>query len=392
MPCSSGSPSSCATTPRDGGTVAVFFDEAQALQESTLPALPRLLDLASISGASRPAARALRTAGARRAPRGTGARGAAHAGRGHGAAGSALSGRRRGLVRARLVHARGADPDLFEPAALERLALLSQGVPRVINVLCESALVAAFAEGQPRITASVIDAVWADYAPLHAPVATPMPAPPPDPVGAGPAPETGGAPGRSSSRIVLALAAVAGLGLVSVLAARPWRSPPPPAVAPETPPSTASSPIAQQTPPSTVPVAPSEAEVASGPEAANEVPPRPTPPSAAEAIALVDRFWEAYAARDSNSLQALFAPEAAPAGRVLDVDPTGGGALVTPAARIEAKPMGDRVAVRVPFLLATRDDRGRTVRRQGVASLQIAMRDGSPRIVELSAESGAVPR
>jgi hypothetical protein len=32
------------------------------------------------------------------------------------------------------------------------------------------------------------------------------------------------------------------------------------------------------------------------------------------------------------------------------------------------------------------------VRRQGVASLRVAMRDGEPRIVELTAEAGPVPR
>ena len=91
-------------------------------------------------------------------------------------------------------------------------------------------------------------------------------------------------------------------------------------------------------------------------------------------------------------MRALFAPDAVPAGPVLDLDPTGGGALVTPTDRFEAKPVGDRVTVRVPFLLSTHDDRGRTVRRQGVASMQVAMRDGAPRLVGLSAESGPVPR
>jgi hypothetical protein len=54
--------------------------------------------------------------------------------------------------------------------------------------------------------------------------------------------------------------------------------------------------------------------------------------------------------------------------------------------------MGDRVTVRVPFQLTTHDDRGRPVRRQGVASLQVATRDGGPRIVALSAEAGPAPR
>jgi len=46
----------------------------------------------------------------------------------------------------------------------------------------------------------------------------------------------------------------------------------------------------------------------------------------------------------------------------------------------------------VPFQLNTHDDRGRPVRRQGVATWQIARRDGEPRIVSLEAESRPVPR
>jgi hypothetical protein len=48
--------------------------------------------------------------------------------------------------------------------------------------------------------------------------------------------------------------------------------------------------------------------------------------------------------------------------------------------------------VRVPFLLSTHDDHGRAVRRQGVATWEIAMRDGNPRIVGLASEAGPVPR
>jgi hypothetical protein len=136
------------------------------------------------------------------------------------------------------------------------------------------------------------------------------------------------------------------------------------------------------------------ATATTAPEPAEEpgAPARVAPPSALDAIALVDRFWHAYGARDADAVRALFAPDATPTGPVLDVDPTGGGALVTPAPGIEAKPVGDRVTVRVPFLLSTRDERGRTVRRQGIASLQVAMRDGSPRIVGLEAETGPLPR
>ncbi len=376
---------------RDGGTVAIFFDEAQALHPSTFAALPRLLDLVADDG--RPAVQvvlagqpeldarlddpelaALRTRArvtarlAPLSPEGVAA-----------------------YVRARLVHARARDPDLFTPEALERLAAHSQGVPRVINVLCESALVAAFAESQPRITGALIDTVWADYSPLHDPRGTPMPMPPsaPEPP---PAPPDAGA-GRPSTarRLALVVAAVVAAGLVPLLATRPWRTPP----APVTPPTTVApvpptaEPVTEAPPSTEAPEAPfpaPESEDDAGGAA------RVAPPSALDAITLVDRFWSAYGARDANELRSLFAPDAAPTGPVLDVDPTGGGALVTPEPGIEAKPVGDRVTVRVPFLLSTHDDRGRPVRRQGVATLQVATREGAARIVSLSAEAGPVPR
>jgi hypothetical protein len=119
---------------------------------------------------------------------------------------------------------------------------------------------------------------------------------------------------------------------------------------------------------------------------------RVPPPSTLEAVDVVDRFWRAYQARDPDAVRALFAPDAIPEGKILDVDPTGGGALVQPADRLEAKPVGDRVTVRVPFLLSTHDDHGRAIRRRGVATWEIAMRDGSPRIVALASEAGPVPR
>jgi general secretion pathway protein A len=367
---------------RDGGTVAVFFDEAQALRDSTLAALPRLLDLVTDDGRpgiqlvlvgqpeldGRLAAPGLEEVRARirrsarlvpLSPDGVAA-----------------------YVRARLTHAGATDVELFTADAIERLAARSRGVPRAINVLCESALVAAFAEGQRRITGHLVEAAWADYAPLHEPGGAPMPTAPPGHPDTEPA-ETPRTSHRR--RLLVAAIAVGVLALIPLLATRPWRS------APAHPPTTVESSL-PATPPATTPAPPEETPT-TAPAPVDERPaPRAAPPSAVDAIALVDRFWQAYGARDDESLRALFAPEAAPTGPVLDVDPTGGGALVTPAEAIEAKPIGDRVTVRVPFVLSTRDQRGRPVRRQGVASLQVAMRDGTPCIVALSAESGPVPR
>ena len=56
-------------------------------------------------------------------------------------------------MRHRLRVAGGEDPELFDAEALEALHRYSGGTPRVINVLCDGALVYAFSEGQPRVGA-----------------------------------------------------------------------------------------------------------------------------------------------------------------------------------------------------------------------------------------------
>jgi general secretion pathway protein A len=375
------------------GTVVVFFDEAQALRDSTLAALPELLDLVVEHG--HPAIQLVlagqpeldgRLASPTLAP--VRARVAATARL------EALSRERvAAYIRARLERAQARDPELFTADAIDRIAARSQGIPRVINVLCENALVAAFAEGQRRITGPLIEAVWTDYAPLHRPEGAPMPSPPPDAgLAAEEAPDTA-APRARRRRLVLAAAAAALLALVPLLATRPWRraAPPPPASVAKAPPPAEVPPTPETIPPS------ADAGAHTGDTIALEPPepappPRVPPPSTLEAVDVVDRFWRAYEARDPEAVRALFAPDAIPDGKILDVDPTGGGALVQPAERLEAKPVGDRVTVRVPFLLSTHDDRGRAVRRQGVATWEIAMRDGSPRIVSLASEAGPVPR
>src|SRR5262245_405244 len=378
------------------GEVVVFFDEAQALRESTLAALPDLLDLVVENGG--PAIQ-LVLAGQPELDARLASPALARV-RDRVAATACLETLSRKSVAdyipARLARAQARDPDIFTPEAIDRIAARSQGIPRVINVLCENALVAAFAEGQHRITGGLIETVWADYAPLHQPGGVAMPSPPPD-AGLEPELEADQCPPRARARrLALAGAAVAALALLPLLATRPWQRPP---VPPAPVPVEATPPAPDLAPPATAPpetaaepaaVEPQAEVVEPPPEAAP--PPRAAPPSALDAVELVDRFWRAYQARDPDGVRALFAPDAVPEGKILDVDPTGGGALVEPAARLEAKPVGDRVTVRVPFQLTTRDDHGRTVRRQGVATWQIAMRDGSPRIVGLASESGPAPR
>jgi len=185
-----------------GGNAVVFFDEAQALQDETLDALPALLDVAGTDGrpalqivlAGQPELETRLAARTRAALRG---RTAATARLGPLPATEVAS-----YVRARLAHAQAQDLDIFTPEALARVAALSGGVPRIINVLCEAALVAAFADGQRPIARSTIETVWADYAPLHRAEGMPMPQPPAEPIDIEPAVEA--APGLR--RMVLAAA------------------------------------------------------------------------------------------------------------------------------------------------------------------------------------------
>src|SRR5262249_4314679 len=155
-----------------------------------------------------------------------------------------------------------------------------------------------------------------------------------EPIDIEPALEAAPRPAPGRRRIAVAAAGVAAASLLAVLATRPWHSPPPPAPPPPTAPA-----LPPPPPPAAAPPPPA-------PEPASEAPPRRTktpeaPPSASEALALVDRFWRAYEARDRDGVRALFAPEAVPAGDVLNVDPLGSGTLVTPAPEVEAKPAGD---------------------------------------------------
>lgn len=58
-------------------------------------------------------------------------------------------------VSTRLRSAGASSGDLFAPAALRKIWNAAQGIPRVINVICDNAMMIAFAEGKQRISASV---------------------------------------------------------------------------------------------------------------------------------------------------------------------------------------------------------------------------------------------
>jgi type II secretory pathway predicted ATPase ExeA len=54
------------------------------------------------------------------------------------------------------------NPNLFDTDAIERIAFCSKGIPRLVNVICDNALVIAFAASQKNISADVIGEVVRD--------------------------------------------------------------------------------------------------------------------------------------------------------------------------------------------------------------------------------------
>src|SRR5207248_11655131 len=73
--------------------------------------------------------------------------------------------------------------ELCPPAALASLAMLSHGIPRLVNVLCDAALLGTFAAGKRSVTPAIVEDTWRDYdtggpAPIM-PVRPPTPPPAP---------------------------------------------------------------------------------------------------------------------------------------------------------------------------------------------------------------------
>jgi type II secretory pathway predicted ATPase ExeA len=48
---------------------------------------------------------------------------------------------------------------LFDPAAIEKIALYSTGIPRLINIICDNALLIAYAASEQKVSAAMIDEV-----------------------------------------------------------------------------------------------------------------------------------------------------------------------------------------------------------------------------------------
>ena len=56
----------------------------------------------------------------------------------------------------------GATSQIFTPAAAECVHLASRGIPRLVNQICDYALVYAFTDGLEKVDASVIEQVVTD--------------------------------------------------------------------------------------------------------------------------------------------------------------------------------------------------------------------------------------
>jgi general secretion pathway protein A len=52
--------------------------------------------------------------------------------------------------------------ELFEPKAVEKIGLSSQGIPRLINVICDNALLIAYASSKRKVSAEIIEEVARD--------------------------------------------------------------------------------------------------------------------------------------------------------------------------------------------------------------------------------------
>ena len=60
-------------------------------------------------------------------------------------------------IRHRLRIAGASDAGIFTDVAIERIAEYSQGLPRVVNIVCDHCLLSGFADGKRRIDAGVVE-------------------------------------------------------------------------------------------------------------------------------------------------------------------------------------------------------------------------------------------
>jgi general secretion pathway protein A len=72
----------------------------------------------------------------------------------------------------------GQNGSPFSPDAIKNIAQWSKGIPRLINSICDSALILAFADVATRVTSEHIESAARDLRLIDKPVVVPLPAPP----------------------------------------------------------------------------------------------------------------------------------------------------------------------------------------------------------------------
>jgi general secretion pathway protein A len=328
-------------------------------------------------------------------------------------------------VKSRLEHVGATDTGLFTAEALERVAFYSAGIPRVVNVLCDAALVSGFAAERRSITAATVDEAWHDYASgaqlaggfipratmreveEPAPVAEssadapaaeaapsepsePPPPPPPiapempTPVRATRAPEA-----RARRRFLSLPTAAAAIVLVAIgIAAVSLRERGMEVFAPLLARITEGNRVTSSGAAPVVQVA--EAQAAARP--LDQGAPRDGIVSATEAAEVIEEFRSAYEARDVRRLLGLFASDASENGQR-------GHAAIEAAYRrslptlaevrytldaLNVQTQGPTAQVRAPFVIAYRQPSGGSGIIRGEAEWQLERRGGRPLITALN--------
>jgi type II secretory pathway predicted ATPase ExeA len=361
-----------------GGNVVLLIDEAQALGRETLATLAKLVARAEPGG---PLIMQIVLAGQPALEETLEASGIAGRITVRARLEPLSAGEVERYIRSRVARAGVTDVELFDGPAMERIAALSEGVPRLVNALGDGSLLAAFTAGARVVAVEHVEAAWTNHKRFG----------PTTPSGAWAAlQERGVAPSPSWPRPRTVLGPPTGT-TVPHATTRPWRLALPVAAAvlvalgvnrlvsqPRGTRRIAPAPVSMPEPP------PREAATAPAPGMA-------LPPTAAQALQVIDEFRRAYEARDAGRLGRFLAADAREDGRRGSLDIVAAHARVLerlaevtylqPDARLQ--PRGSVMEVRAPFVIRYRDRQGRPGETRGTAVWQVALRDGEPRIVAL---------
>jgi type II secretory pathway predicted ATPase ExeA len=206
-------------------------------------------------------------------------------------------------VRTRLERVGCRDADLLPPAALERVAALTHGIPRLVNLLCDASLLAAFITEKRQVTPAIVEDAWRDFAGeagFDPPADGRGPVPPAVETAAPPAPPP----------------------------VEPSAAPPPPAAGSDTP-----APVVAEPAPSASPAPADEAPAVAPPDKATRAAASPIPASPpAPAATAAPTTGAAPAARSS----APASPAAVPASTAGRTVPAAGGPHAAAARKLAA--------------------------------------------------------